>query len=627
MVWLILTRKQPRHIDLEEINDPSFLKELNKKELNLLAQDIRKFIIKNVSKTGGHLSSNLGVVELTMALHMVFNESNDKIIFDVGHQCYTHKILTGRANMFPTLRKYNGLSGYINYEESSYDVWESGHSSTSLSALDGFLKAKERGMDIGRCVAVIGDSSIAGGVAFEALNHLASNEKTAPIIILNDNKMGISRSVGSLNKKFGALRSNRLLRGIKRVLRAITITPIRNFFHRLIKATKSLLQYDNIFETLGYDYFGPIDGNNLSLLLKELKRVKKMNVPCVIHIVTKKGKGYSFAEKDESGKYHSVNPFDIKTGLPKEERLEGESTYTEVVLDTLYKEREKKDFVIIDSAMILGNDIEKFSKKYPNSFIEVGIAEEHAAVLAASLARNNIHPVLLYYSTFLQRAYDEILNDISRQNLSVLIGIDRAGIVGSDGSTHQGIYDIAMLNSMPNMTICMGQNAKETKSLLKYALYHEGPIALRYPRGLDDINLDLDVEEIDFGWKQAYFGTASICITYGPDVTRIKNLIINNELNVLLINARFIKPLDYKMLDYLFDLDLPILVYEQVVRSGSLFSSILNYASKSSKRLLIKGINIDDDTIIKHGDVLSLLDEYGLGDNDIIKGLKDLYEA
>ncbi|MGM9972140.1 MAG: 1-deoxy-D-xylulose-5-phosphate synthase [Anaeroplasmataceae bacterium] len=618
--------KNKKTFNLEEIENPLFLAELKKKELNDLAYDIRKFLIKNISKTGGHLSSNLGVVELTIALHKVFNEKNDKIIFDVGHQSYTHKILTGRAKEFSTLRKLDGLSGYINYEESPYDVWESGHSSTSISALEGFLEAKEDGADIGRCVAVIGDSSIASGIAFEALNHLGSNKGLAPIIILNDNKMGISRSVGSLNKKLGALRSNKFFRGIKWFIKTITITPIRNLFHRIFKALKSALQYDNIFETLGYDYFGPIDGNDIGDLLRELKRVKKLNVPCVVHVVTKKGKGYELAENDTIGKFHSVPPFNIKTGEALEKKLEGEYSYTEVVLDTLYKARANEKFSIIDSAMILGNDIEKFSKTYPNSFIEVGIAEEHAAVLAASLALNGVKPVLLYYSTFIQRAYDEILNDIARQNLSVVIGIDRAGIVGPDGSTHQGIYDISMLSGMPNMKICMGYNAKETKALMNYALTNKGPIAIRYPKGYDVINLDLDVSKADESWSEIYLGTKAICITYGPDVTRIKNIIIDNRLNVLLINARFIKPLDTKMLDYLFSLELPILVYEQVVKSGSLFSSILTYATKFSKMPTIKGINIDDDVTIKHGDIKSVLDRYGLGDKDILEALRSLYD-
>lgn len=622
-----MTKKAPKSFNLEEIKDPSFLADLKKSELDSLAIDIRKFLLKNISKTGGHLSSNLGVVELTIALHKVFNEKNNKIIFDVGHQAYTHKILTGRAKDFNTLRKTNGLSGYIKYSESEYDVWESGHSSTSISALEGFLTAKENGQDIGRCIAVIGDSSIASGVAFEALNHLGSQKGLAPIIILNDNKMGISKSVGSLNKKFGALRSNRLLRGIKKFIRAITITPIRNLFHNSMKAIKSALQYDNIFETLGYDYFGPINGNNFNELIKELNRIKKLNVACVLHVITKKGKGYEYAENDTTGKFHSVSPFDIKTGEPLTKKLEGEYSYTEVVLDTLYKERENKEFTIIDSAMILGNDIEKFSKAYPKSFIEVGIAEEHAAVLAASMAKAGMKPVLLYYSTFLQRAYDEILNDIARQNLSVLIGIDRAGIVGADGSTHQGIYDLSMLNGMPNMKICMGYNLKETKALLKYALNNAGPIAIRYPRRSDFINLDLEIEEIvDETWTKILDGKSAIAITYGHDVTRVKNVIIDNKLDVMLINARFIKPMDLKMLEYIFEQNLPILVYEQVVNSGSLYSKILDYAASNSKNATIKAINLGDDAVISHGSIDDVLDIYHLGYNDILEGLKKLYE-
>ena len=624
----ILAKKEIKHIDLNSIEDPSFLKDLSKKELAVLASDIRNFIIENVSETGGHLSSNLGVVELTIALHTIFNKPNDKLIFDVGHQAYTHKILTGRALKFKDLRKFDGLSGYINYDESKYDVWESGHSSTSISALEGFLTAKDNGEDIGDCVCIIGDSSIASGVAFEALNHLGSKKLNSnPIIILNDNKMGISKSVGSLNKKLGALRSNKVLRGIKKFIKMITIVPIRNICHNILKAFKSALQYDNIFETLGYDYFGPIDGNNLNDLLRELRRAKKICKPCVIHVITKKGKGYEYAENDISGKYHSVPPFDIKTGEPKERKLLNEYTYSRVVLETAYLlKNDYPNFHVIDPAMVLSDDIDRLNKKYPNFIEDVGIAEEHAASYAASLALNNQKVMLFYYSTFLQRAYDEILNDIARRNLSVIIGVDRSGIIASDGSTHQGIYDISMLYSMPNMKICMGYNAKETRALLYYAMKNEGPIAIRYPKASDFINLEQEVMDITLSWTKMTEGLLGVCITYGPDVTRIKNIIIDNKLNITLVNARFIRPMDTLMLDELFKMDVPILVYEQVICQGSLYSNIIKYAIENNKHNKIKGMNIGENTIIKHGELDKLLDYYHLSDKYILEELKKLYE-
>lgn len=621
-------KKKIKHIDLCKIEDPKFLRDLSKKELNVLANDIREFIIESISKTGGHLSSNLGVVELTIALHYIFGGENDKIIFDVGHQIYTHKILTGRAKDFDTLRKFNGLSGFASYSESKYDAWEAGHSSTSISALEGFLTAKDNGEDIGECVAVIGDASIASGVAFEALNHLGSKKSgSVPIIILNDNKMSISRSVGSLNKTFNSLRSNKFLRGVKRFIKMISIVPIRNFFHKMYRSVKSLFQYDNIFETLGYDYFGPIDGNNISDLLREIKRAKKLNKPCVIHVLTTKGKGYSFAENDKSGKYHIVPPFDIKSGKPLTEKLYDEYTYTEVVLKTIVKLKEEyKNLHVIDPAMVLSDDIDEINKLYPNFVEDVGISEEHAASYAASLALNNQKVMVFYYSTFIQRAYDEILNDIARQNRDVILGVDRCGIIGPDGSTHQGIYDISMLSGMPNMKICMGMNAKETIALVRYAVKNGGPIAIRYKKATDFLNLDLEIKDIDVTWTKILDGKTLICITYGPDVVRIKNIIIENKLSVTLINARFIKPMDYKMLDEIFETNLPILVYEEVIKSGSLYQNIVEYAYKMNKHMKIKGMNIDTDTIIKHGELDKVREYYHMSDNDILKELTNIYE-
>lgn len=623
-----MSKKIIKRINLLEIEDPSFLQNLSKAELIQLAKDIREFIIKNVARTGGHLSSNLGAVELEIALHYVFNKPNDKIIFDVGHQTYTHKILTGRAKDFETLRKLDGLSGYPSYEESSYDAWESGHSSTSISALEGYLIAKENGADIGSCVALIGDSAISSGIAFEALNNLGSHKyKTQPIIILNDNKMGISKSVGKFSKKLQSMHGNRALRGIKNGLKKISINPIRSMFHKLNRAFRSLFQNDNIFETFGYDYYGPYDGNNIKELIRDFKRAKKQKKPIVIHVITKKGKGYLPAENDNVGKYHTIGPFDLKTGEPLYKPTDGEYSYSEIVLDTLYKLRKESVFTIIDPAMVLGGDIEKFSKAYPNSIMDIGISEEHGASLAAGMSKAGCKAVILYYSTFLQRAYDEVLNDIARQNRDVLIGIDRAGVVGADGSTHQGIYDISMLQSMPNMKICMGMNGKETRSLIKYALKENGPIAVRYQKKNDFMNLENDIDDITETWTKVLDGNIGVCITYGPDVTRIKNLIIDNRLKITLINARFIRPMDYKMLEEIFETGRPIFIYEQVVKNGSLYEKIVEYKESHSKISKIFAIHIKEDTIIKHGDVNEVLDRYGLGDNDILRELKRLYEA
>ncbi len=621
-------KKKIKHINLEEIKDPSFLQELSKKELKVLCQDIRDFILENVSQTGGHLSSNLGAVELEVALHYVFSSPNDKFIFDVGHQTYTHKILTGRAKQFKNLRKFEGLSGYPSYTESPYDAWESGHSSTSISALEGFLRAKDMGQNIGECIAFVGDSAISSGVSFEALNNLAEKKDGArPIIILNDNKMGISKSVGALHKQFDRLRSNGVVRAIKNFIKKISITPIRNLFHKMNNLVRTIFGDNNIFSSIGFDYFGPYDGNDLSEIIKDLKRAKKIkDRPIIIHFLTKKGLGYSKALDDKVGKFHNVVPFDIKTGNPLSKVLEGEHTYTDVVLDTLFKLRENMRFTIIDPAMVLGDYIEKFNKKYKNFILDIGISEEHGAVLSSALSRAGEKAVILYYSTFLQRAYDEILNDIARVNANVVIGIDRCGVIGPDGSTHQGIYDLSMLQGMPNFEILMPSSAKEAREMFKYALNAKGPIAIRYPKKYDIINLLSPIDDIEKNWVKVLDGAVGVCITYGPDVFRIKRIIIENNLSIALINARFIRPMDYKMLDEIFDLNRPILVYEQVVSSGSLYSKIIEYKNKNSKISKVRAINIAEDTIIEFGDISSVLDKYGLGDKDILEGLKMLYE-
>ena len=623
-----MSKKIIKHINLEEIEDPSFLKDLSKKELKLLCEDIRKFILDNVSETGGHLSSNLGAVELEVALHYVFSSSNDKLIFDVGHQTYTHKILTGRAKNFKNLRKFNGLSGYPSYSESKYDAWESGHSSTSIGAMEGFLRAKDMGQDIGECVAIIGDSAMANGAAFESLNVLGEKKSgSRAIIVLNDNKMGISQSVGSLHKSLDKLRSNAFVRGLKTFIKKISIVPIRNFFHKINNGFKSMLQSNNSFTALGYDYFGPYNGNDLFELIRDFKRVKKIkNRSVLIHIITEKGKGYELAMNDKSGRFHNVGPFDIKTGLPKNPLIEGEYTYTDIVLKTLLYLRSEQRFTIIDPAMILGDYIKEYNSKYTDFILDIGISEEHGAILASGLSRAGEKAVILYYSTFLQRAYDFILNDIARQNANVVIGIDRCGVIGPDGSTHQGIYDLSMLQGMPNFEILMPSNGREMRSMLKYAMSHNGPIAIRYPKRTDMVNFDNSIEPLEKTWVKVLDGHIGICITYGPDVVRIKNLIIENNLSIALINARFIRPMDIDMLNQLFDSNLPILVYEQVVENGSLYSKIIDFKNKFSKTSKVVGINICEDTIIRFGEVSKVLDAYSLGDADIVKGLKSLYE-
>lgn len=610
-------------MNLEDIENPEFLQKLSKKEMKALCKDIRTFLIDNISKTGGHLASNLGVVELTVALHYVFHDEFDKILFDVGHQAYTHKILTGRAKMFKTLRKTGGLSGFTNYDESKYDSWESGHSSNSISAMAGFLLAKKNGdRKIGDVVNVIGDSSIANGMAFEGLNFLTTLKYSKPIIVLNDNKMGISKSVGALSRVFQAMRGSIIYRGIKKVL--VTINPrfVVNWFHQVKRSIKGFIQSDNIFEDMGYDYYGPYDGNDIKEVIRALERVKESKNPCVVHFITKKGLGYEMAENDELGSYHGVGPFDIETGKPLKAYKEDEYSYSEIVAKSLISIRRHHPFILINPATMVGNRLVKFEREFPYSMYDVGIAEEHAASMAGAIALNKQSVALLIYSTFAQRAYDQILNDIARRNLHVVMGFDRCGLIAEEGSTHQGIYDVAMLNSMPNMRICMGKNLAETKALIEYAFKIDGPVVVRYPKANEIYTSDITIKNMK--WEQLKTGKKINIISYGHDILRISDIIDNNKVDANLFNARFIRPMDFEMLDEIFSNNLPILVVEQVVKNASLGEMILSYANDKKIAINLTHMAIPTDSFVIQASYLDLLKEYKLDDETILKEIKKL---
>ena len=608
--------------NLLDIKDPSFIKDLSISELKELAKEIRTFLIENLSKTGGHLSSNLGVVELTIALYYVFDTDVTDLLFDVGHQSYVHKILTGRAKDFPSLRKYGGLSGYICRDESKYDVWESGHSSTSISALSG-LMLKNDGR---RQIAIVGDSSMMNGVALEGLNFLGQIKDKNPIIILNDNKMGISKSVGALSNVFSKLRGAGFYNHLKVFCNKIFPRHFNNFCHQLKRGLKGLIQRDNIFEDMGFDYYGPYDGNNLPALISILKRIKERNEPVVLHVLTKKGKGYLPSEEDTEGDFHGVCPFDIKTGKPLNCDKEMIS-YSKVVANYLVEKRKKEDFIVITPAMKSGAKLQEFAELYPHDFYDVGIAEEHAAVMSAGLALAKKNVVLLMYSTFAQRAYDEILNDIARSNLKVIIGIDRAGIVGEDGATHQGVYDISMFMAMPNIVITMPKDEEETYELFNYAFTQNHPIVIRYPRGSVKNNPDMDYLRVcNFEWTILNNGNKGIVISYGPDVLRISNLVKDNNLDVMVVNARFIKPMDTNMLKKLFNLNIPILVVEQIIRSGTLYHKILEFKEENNYSSRIYTHSFDCNTIIPFGHINEVYAHYDFSDNDLLEDIKNRFK-
>jgi len=603
---------------LFDIKDPSFLKNLTYKELKSLAEEMRAFLIESIEKTGGHLSSNLGTVELIIALHYVFNSPEDAFIFDVGHQAYAHKILTGRAKDFDTLRQTDGLSGYINYDESIHDQWESGHAGTALSALIGTLYAKALKNEKGEGIAVIGDASITNGMAFEALNLLGRDQKRRGIIILNDNEMSISKSVGSISKALTKLRSMKIIMRWKRIWSRILPGFILGFLGRVKRGIRGFLQRQNIFEDLGYMYIGPIDGHDLKTLIYSLRRIEKVKKSVVLHIITEKGKGHVEAEKDMIGTYHGVSK-------PSNGKKVGIS-WSEMIshsIETLQKD--VKTFVIMP-AMEIGAHFSHFAKTYSDRYLDVGIAEEHAATMAAAMAHHGIKVFLPLYATFSQRAFDQIMNDIARSNHHVVIGIDRAGIVGEDGSTHQGLYDVSMFYTMPNVVITMPYDGKEAYNLLHYGFLEQShPVVIRYPRGTVMFQKEepLRYEKIDRLWQILETGKDLTIISYGPSLDLLKKAYQKTKYQATLVNARFIKPIDEEMLHDLMKTNRPILVYEEASNTGSLYPQILKFMAKNNYHNKIIEMSITD-IIVDHGHYQDMLKKLGMDETSIIEKIEAL---
>lgn len=589
-------------MDLRKIDSPAFLKDLNTKQLNKLALDIRRFIIQNISKTGGHLSSNLGVVELTIALHYVFESPKDKIFFDVGHQSYVHKILTGRAKYFPSLRKYNGLSGFQKRCESVHDVWEAGHSSTALSAAVAMAIARDLNHQKYDVIPVIGDGAIVGGESMEALNHLGSLDNKV-IIILNDNQMSISQSIGGFNNFLNDIRMSNAYNRIKSDYKnMLSKGKLGNKVYHATKNVKDFVKRgfidDTIFEDFGLDYLGPVDGHNIEELIRIFELAKKAKKSVVVHVVTQKGKGYHFAENDKTGKWHGIEPFHIKRGTVKSST--DLTSWSAVVSKHILKWMEKdQNVVAITPAMIYGSALNEIFEKYPERSFDVGIAEEHALTFTAGLSLEHKKPFISVYSSFLQRAYDQIVHDISRMNLPCLCSIDRAGIVGSDGPTHHGVFDLSFMNAIPNIVYFAPKDAIELKKFINTAfLYFKAPYFVRIPRGsIQDVDLDLK-QTLEIGtWliemNQDDFDMT--IITYGENVNIVKKMISDQNLKIRLINARFIKPFDNEMIKSIFKKDnKPILVYETDLKAGSLGTSILNYCNKLHILRSFEHIAIED---------------------------------
>lgn len=536
---------------LDKVNDLEDFKSLPVKKLPTLASEIRKFLIENVSKTGGHLAPNLGIVEVTMALHYVFNSPEDKIIFDVGHQCYVHKILTGRKNKFNTLRKLNGLSGFPKTRESIHDIFNTGHSSTSISSAIGVATANKLSGKNNYTIAVIGDGALTGGLAFEGLNN-AQIEDTNLIVILNDNQMSISPSVGNLANHLTKLRSNKFYRNAKKFIKSLLmlIPFVGKYIYKILDKLKDFLKHallpsSVLFEQFGFSYLGPIDGHDVKELITILNRAKLARKPVLVHVITKKGKGYKPAEMDPN-KFHGVSNFDIETGKTPENTG---TSYSKCFGDELYKIAEKNDKIVaITAAMASGTGLSTFSKRFPTRFYDVGIAESHAVTFAAGLASQGYVPVFAVYSTFLQRAYDQILHDVALQNAHVIFAIDRAGIVGADGETHHGIFDLSFLSHIPNLTIMAPKDGNELKQMLNFAVYEmNGPVAIRYPRGNIEDSFFTD-EDISLGKAEVLkVGTDISIIALGKTVKTaldVSKILACKNVSAEVINARFLKPLD-----------------------------------------------------------------------------------
>lgn len=620
-------------MDLHSITGPSFLKELNSEQLELLSEDIRRFLIENLSKTGGHIGPNLGVVELTIALHRVFDSPDDKLIWDVGHQSYVHKILTGRADQFDTLRKFKGLCGFPKRNESDHDVWETGHSSTSLSAAMGMAAARDIKKDKNYVIPIIGDGALTGGMAFEALNHIG-HAQTDMTVILNDNEMSIAPNVGALHSVLGRMRTagkyNKVKDDLEYLLKKVPAVggKLASTAERVKDSLKYLVVSGMFFEELGFTYLGPIDGHDLEELQDNLEYAKKTKGPVLLHVITKKGKGYLPAEQDKIGTWHGIGPYKMETGDLVKSSSKAPS-WSGLIAETARKlARTDERIVAITPAMPVGSKLEGFASEFPERMFDVGIAEQHATTMAAGLATQGMKPFLAIYSTFLQRAYDQVVHDICRQNLNVFIGIDRSGLVGADGETHQGVFDIAFLRHLPNMVLMMPKDENEGQHMVKTAIdYNDGPIALRYPRGNGlGVAMDKELKAIPIGsWEVLEEGRDAVILTFGttiPMALHAAEQLREQGIQVEVVNARFIKPLDEEMLSSIFGRNVPVLTIEEAVLQGGFGSAVLEFAQDNGHMgAVIDRMGIPD-LFVEHGDVAELMDEIDLNSDEVVKKVK-----
>lgn len=618
---------------LDEINKTGDIKNIPDENLNSLASEIREFLIDKVSKTGGHLGANLGVVELTMALHLELDLPKDKIIWDVGHQAYTHKILTGRKEGFDSLRKYGGLSGFPKACESDCDCFDTGHSSTSISAGLGMVCARDlRGSDE-TIVSVIGDGSLTGGMAFEALNN-AGRFDTNFIIILNDNNMSISENVGGIPKYLNSIRTSNGYLGLKEsVYKKIIDKPwgddVVGKIRRAKNSFKSLMvPAGMMFEEMGIVYLGPVDGHNIKAMRNAIREAKRFKRAVLIHVLTKKGNGFAPAEKHPA-RFHGTEPFDVTNGVPLNHRTV--AGWTDIFSTVMFKLGEKDDRIVaVTAAMAEGCGLKRFRNKFPDRFFDVGIAEQHAVTFAAGLAKGGYKPVFAVYSSFLQRGYDQVLHDVCLQNLHVVFAIDRAGLVGADGETHQGVFDLSYLTQIPNMVVCSPKNKWELSDMLKFAVSYDGPIAVRYPRGTAYAGLEEFREKVSLGKSEWIYREDEIClIAVGEMVEtaeQVRDILKGEGHRVSLVNARFVKPLDREMiLESCRDHKLLVTLEDNVI-TGGFGSAVLDVLAEEGchKDVLTMGV---PDRFIRHGSVPELKKEIGLDPESIADRIRKKLSA
>lgn len=615
---------------LKKITQPNDIKQFDAEQWDLLADEIRTFLLQHVSKTGGHLASNLGCVEMTMALHLVLDLPKDKIIWDVGHQSYTHKILTGRQDGFTNLRQLDGMSGFPKRIESETDVFETGHSSTSISAAIGMAEAHELKGEERTVVAVIGDGSFTGGLAYEALNNLG-RLKSSCLIVLNDNEMSIDENVGGMSSYLTKIRVGQAYNDVKSGVEKglLNIPGIGEGIAKVVKrgkdSIKGLLVPGMFFEDLGITYIGPIDGHNIGQMVDTFEAAIKLNRPVVVHIKTRKGKGYRYAERHPKH-FHGVSPFDLNTGKPLKQKTK--MTNTDVFgRKLLALGEEYPNLVAITAAMASGTGLEKFANVYPKRFFDVGIAEQHAVTFAAGLASEGLIPVVAVYSSFLQRAYDQILHDVCLQKLHVIFAIDRSGLVGEDGATHQGIFDTAYLTQIPNMTVIAPKNRYELTKAMEYAMKFDGPIAIKYSRGDAYYGLKEQLEPMEYGKSEIIFEGQKVALIGVGNMVEVAHEVYdalqNKGIDITLVNARFIKPLDEELLTELAKTHDTIVTLEEHVFQGGYGQAVSAFYMNSGMKD-VEMINFAiEDSFVEHGNVEALRRKLGIDADSVVKAIEE----